>query len=218
MVSRQFSSKIRIRWLLPGVLGLALISGLLLLISPVGAHHFDNMYKTANYSPNCVDGGNSTPGASTFCQTDNSTLTVFRESSLSVSGKSNIAFVLNNSFDPTDLNVTIESSGTYSGSSETDIIYQKRTDIPGTSRAIAWCDDAVTTTKCDQHYVAFDEASPPTYRICHETGHAVGLTHGEHASPVRDNDDPGLDCLEAPSVGSSGVIGFHSSTLINDTY
>ena len=219
MVSRMVFHKIGLGRLMLSVAALVVITAILLLASPVGAHHaLDNMFKTATYGPDCFDAGNSTPHTSNFCQTDNSALTVFRESSLSVSGKSNIAFVLNNWYDPTDLSVTIETSGTYTGSAETDIIYQKRDDIPGALVGVAWCYDAVTTLKCDQHYVAFDAVSPATNLICHETGHAVGLTHGAQASPAIDDDDDVLDCMENPPGASSGVLGTHNTGIINSTY
>jgi hypothetical protein len=36
----------------------------------------DNMYPTGNFSPSCYDG---TMSSGTFCQTDNATLTIYRQ-------------------------------------------------------------------------------------------------------------------------------------------
>ena len=50
----------------------------------------DNMFMTANFQTACADGGH-------FCQTDNATLTVYRQSSLSSSGVAVIRDTLDNS-------------------------------------------------------------------------------------------------------------------------
>jgi hypothetical protein len=176
------------------------------------AVHVDSMYPTANYSPTCVDGSMG----STFCQTDNATLTVYRESSLTSTGKSNIAFVLDNEYHVTDLNVSYPSTPSYSGDAETDIIYQQRGDVPSNLDGIAWCNDAVTSVRCDQHYNAFRSSSPGRAISCHETGHAVGLTHGANASPAISQTDPSLACMQTPTP--TGDLGAHNTNSINATY
>ncbi len=176
------------------------------------AIHVDNMFKTANYNPDCRDGTIGDP----FCQTDNDFLTVFRQSSLTATGRSNIASALNNEYVPTDLSVSYVSTPSYSGSAETDIIYQQRDNLPGTADGFAWCNDAVTSTKCDQHYNAFESASPSVRLACHETGHAVGLTHGQQASPQLGNGDNSLGCMTTPVETSD--LGAHNTNMINATY
>jgi hypothetical protein len=176
------------------------------------ASHVDSMYPTANYNPSCTDGSMG----STFCQTDNATLTVYRQASLTSTGKSNIAYVLNNEYNVTDLNVSYPSTPSYSGDAETDIIYQQRSDVPSNLDGIAWCNDAVTSTKCDQHYNAFRSSSPGRAISCHETGHAVGLTHGANASPSISQTDPSLACMQTPTP--TGDLGAHNTNLINATY
>ena len=153
--------------------------------APANATHYDSMFKTGNTSfTNCSD---SSPGGP-FCQTDNATLTVFRQDSLSSGSKSNIAWTLNNSWTTTDLNVSYPATASYSGSAETDIIYQRNDGaVEAGKDGITWCNDAVSDTRCDQHYVAFDLATAPRALTCHETGHAVGLTHGRNANPVIDS-------------------------------
>ncbi|MCW5254690.1 hypothetical protein IBX28_30120 [Streptomyces sp. SHP 1-2] len=174
------------------------------------------MYPTANFSRNCYDGSLSN---GTFCQTDNATLTVYRQSSLTSGEKNAISSALTSYYGPTDLAVSIKSSGVYTGSSETDIIYQAGA-LPKTTIGVAWCDDAVTSRKCDQHYVRFNDNTSSIGPInkadtCHETGHAVGLTHGPQASPKLGLYDDRLGCMSYNDVYGLGSTNVQN---INATY
>jgi hypothetical protein len=175
------------------------------------ATHVDSMMPTVNYHPSCIDGSPGDP----FCQTDNADLTIFRQSSLTSTGKSNIAAMLNREYAPTDLAVIYASTPSYSGGAETDIIYQQGT-VPGTDTGLTWCNDAVSSTKCDQHYNRFDSASPGQGIACHETGHAVGLTHGQQAYPQLSNEDSSLACMKKSA--STSDLGTHNTNMINATY
>lgn len=177
------------------------------------ASHFDNMFPTANTGWSCFDNGPN-PSGGVFCQTDNSDFTAFREASLSSTGKNTISSVLWTEFAPTDLTVTIQASGVYSGGSETDVIFQYRNDLPPTAAGVAWCDDAVSSTKCDQHYAAFNTPSPLYALVCHETGHTVGLTHGPQAYPWQADSTFDLGCMGT----ATGVLGSHNASQINSTY
>src|SRR3954454_7261667 len=79
----------------------------------------DNMYKTSNASWNCWDG---TMSNGLFCQTDNATLTVFMQSSVSSGRQTTIKNMLGNSYSPTVLAVSYPATASYSGGAETDII------------------------------------------------------------------------------------------------
>jgi hypothetical protein len=81
------------------------------------------------------------------------------------------------------------SSPSYSGSAETDVIYQVSTSgFSGNVIGQTWCNDAVSSTRCDQEYVRFRAAGYVDRELaCHETGHAVGLTHGPDATPAESN-------------------------------
>ncbi|WP_240134409.1 hypothetical protein [Streptomyces sp. MUM 178J] len=171
----------------------------------------DNMYPTKNTSWSCKD-GNLGDG---FCKTDNKTLTVYLQGSLSSAGKKKVKNALNKQYKPTDLTVTYHKKASYSGSKETDIIYQKGS-VPSGYRGFAWCNDSVGNNKCDQHYVRFAKANPPASTACHETGHAVGLTHGQNASPKLKQNDSRLGCMVTPSSSSS--LGKHNKSMINKTY
>lgn len=174
------------------------------------ASPYDNMYTTANYFPTC--------DSSTFCMTDNATLTWFTESSLSTQTRLNVDYILENSFEPTDLSVSIEDPPVYSGSAETDIIYRK-TSLPPGVLGQTWCENAVTSVKCDQHYIDLADYVASYKVICHESGHAVGLTHGLQASPSISNGDDRLGCMQTPiSEITDWVLGTNNIDQINATY
>ncbi len=179
---------------------------------PASAHHslHDNMYKTATYGPNCSTG--------TFCQTDNSDLSIYSESSVGAAQKTTINNMLAAQFAPTDLVVSYPTTPVYTGSYETDIIFQVGTSVPSGSDGITWCDDAVTTTKCDQHYVQFRSNSVINAGLaCHEAGHAIGLTHGAEASPTLSQTYSTLECMASP-VAAGEPLGSHNAYWVNITY
>ncbi|MEV5351619.1 hypothetical protein ACIPM2_28530 [Streptomyces sp. NPDC086081] len=181
----------------------------------VQAAYTDNMYPTSNYSPTCRDG----EMGDTFCQTDNKALTVYRQGSLTGAEKSTISRAVKDYYGPTDLAVKVESRGVYKGDSETDIVYKAKT-LSRSKIGIAWCDDAVTSRKCDQHYIAFNKNNAEIGPInksdaCHETGHAVGLTHGPEASPRKGLRDNRLGCMSYNDVYG---IGANNKENINSTY
>ena len=177
----------------------------------------DNMYKTSNANWNCWDG---TMSNGLFCQTDNNAMSVYMQSSVSSGRKTTIRNMLDNQYNPTDLNVSYPSSPSYTGGSETDIIYQVSTSgFSGTTIGQTWCDDAVSSTKCDQEYVRFRGTLQfDTELTCHETGHAVGLTHGADAGPKESNTASELGCMETPDSGGRPGLGSHNKSEINATY
>jgi hypothetical protein len=184
-------------------------------VTVVQAAVTDNMYPTQNYSPTCADGSMG----DTFCQTDNKTLTIYREGSLTAAEKNTISRAVKDYYGPTDLAVSIQSHGVTEGGAETDIIYKSKTLSRG-KIGITWCDDAVSTRKCDQHYIVFnknhaDIGSVNKSDVCHETGHAVGLTHGPDASPRLGLYDDRLGCMSYNDVYR---IGASNKENINATY
>lgn len=184
-----------------------------------GCHTFDSMFKTASHNGNCQDLGSSLPPAGLLnCQTDNSTLTYFTESSITATGNLRIDSRMLTQYEPTDLSVTEESSGDYSGGSETDIIFQQNSGLPSGVAGRAWCDDAVSSTKCDQHYVAYASATPPSSTICHEIGHSIGLTHGASADPAQLNTSSAFGCMQTPSSGGGSALTPEMTHQIDNTY
>ncbi|MFE9171127.1 hypothetical protein [Streptomyces kebangsaanensis] len=189
------------------------ITGVALLgatATAVAATITDNMYPTKNTPWSCKD-GNMGDG---FCKTDNKDLTVWLQGSLSSAGKTKVRNALKH-YNATDLVVSYPDKPSYSGDSETDIVYQKGS-VPSGARGITWCDDAIGNNKCDQHYARFAAADPPASTACHETGHAVGLTHGQNASPKLKQTDSRLACMVTPSQSSE--LGSHNKSMINETY
>lgn len=53
---------------------------------------------------------------------------------------------------------------------------------------------------------------------CHETGHAVGLTHGNLASPITSNTNSDLGCMVTPLNTSLPNLGTSNVANINATY
>lgn len=204
MSARSRSSRCRIRW----VAIVALVSAMSLVPAAQG-HHTDNLFKTANYQTNC--------STTTYCRSDNSTLTFFRESSLDTTARSNIWSMIFGKYDPTDLTVVHESPPAYTGGSETDLVYRIWNIYP--SQAKTTCDDPIDSTLCDQFYVSFgnDTWSHDIAIACHETGHGIGFVHGQFASPTKANNDASLECSSDGS-GLSYVVGTHMVPLINSTY
>lgn len=157
-----------------------------------------------------------------YCQTDNAGVSYYTQSSLSASAANLIdAVVVNQIEGPTDLNFTFDSTPVYSGASETDIIYQVNSSVcSGTCLAATWCNDPVNGApyRCDQHYVAYRASSTVSISVtCHETGHAVGLTHGQQAYPPKPNNFAELYCMRSPN---SGVVSLGTNNIIqiNATY
>jgi len=178
---------------------------------------YDSMYPTENTTWGCVNGTISV--AADTCKTDNSDVTVFLQASLTSAAKTTIKERLTNQYAATDLSVTVQTAGVYSGSSETDIVYlQSASGMPGTLAGIAWCNDAVSTTRCDQAYVQFRYDTFSSELACHETGHAVGLTHGVNAYPRQSNTSSALGCMETPVSGSRSGLGANNIYQINSTY
>lgn len=99
----------------------------------------------------------------------------------------NVTSSFSNALDaPTDATIGYSSTCTYSGSTETDVVWLDA-DLPGTLRGQAPCEDYDVSNHCDQYYVTLDPAEinvgsndelDTTKTTCHELGHTVGLTHG----------------------------------------
>lgn len=174
------------------------------------ADHVDSMYKTPRYDPDCFD---SSLGNRVLCQTDNSRLTAYRQRSVGSSGSRQIRSTLVNSYNTTDLAVRF-TRPSYEGDSETDIIYRVR-NVPGEAIGATHCNDAVSDTRCDQHYVTFDD-QPGRALACHETGHAVGLLHPTEADPPRGRRSSRFRCM-TNSPGST-ALGPHNASEIDSTY
>lgn len=181
----------------------------------------DNMIPTGNYAPQCYNQTlNNIIG---LCQTDNAAVSAYMEGSVSTNMRSRIRDALDNSFDATAaLSVSYPSSPVYSGGGETDIIYQQGSIPYSGTVGITWCNDAVdgSAFKCDQTYIRFTTDTYYEHRAltCHETGHAVGLTHGADAYPYASNTDSRLGCMVTPYNVDAYTLGANNVNEIDQVY
>lgn len=175
------------------------------LFAPESADDYDNMFPKANEK--C---------AKSVCQTDNRTLSFYREADVAQS--SAISATLYESYDTTDLNVTADSYPVTTGSAETDIIFTQE-ELGGSTAGVTRCNDPIGgTVRCDQMYVTFDVPLPTQAVACHEVGHAIGLMHGEDAVPPKSNTLASLACMKTPTPSDAKYVGSHNVKLINRTY
>jgi len=194
MTMHSSFDKVRFLWVM-AVSVLAVVLSVLAYGSPASANHAnDGIIPTANdLSPNnqCVAGLSSNE----VCQTDNASVTYYMDSSgefeLETPDPSVVIAAIDNYRDDTDLTVTYDSSPTFSGAGETDIVYQEGdAGFPDSVHGVTWCNDATngTTWDCDQQYIRIRGNGRITpWTSSHETGHAVGMLHPEEWAPVFGN-------------------------------
>lgn len=189
---------------------LLVVSAATVCATPATAHHgHDSMRPTTNYFEECA--------TDNFCTTDNSTLTFFSQGSLSPYSRTQIRSVLENQFDPTDLTVTRQDPPRYEGSAETDIVYRIGSLPPGIGGA-AECNDPIGLWKCDQHYVTFANDFWAQHITCHESGHAVGLTHPQDASPALPSSHASFACMKTVDNYNANGLGAHNVSQIDGEY
>jgi hypothetical protein len=228
------------RWL-----NLTVSAGILAATSLAQAD-FDSMYPNAAWSMwACADWGHGNLANTAFCQTDNSSVTYYAQTSvITGTGDTNIQNFMNGTVAPTDLSVTYQYPPVYSGAGETDIIFSQRGDLGTNVLGQTVCDDAFDSLHCDQHYVFFATGTPAANLICHETGHALGLTHGSNSTSLDytppdcdtcfyeggpahgdgcvnclnlSDTNSALGCMVTP-LGASTTFGSQNTSNINYTY
>jgi hypothetical protein len=185
------------------------------------AAYTDNMYPTQHLTQACFSvSGPAQPG---FCQTDNSALTYYMDSSgsnaLEAVDRAVVNDVMSHQYNPTDLSVSYDSTPVFSGSAETDVVYEESSaGLPSSLDGYTFCNSAASSIKCDQQYIRIRGGGSYTKGlVCHETGHAVGLTHGNVAAPQKRNNDSRLGCLQTP-VDADEALGANNIENINATY
>ncbi|MDG5804723.1 hypothetical protein P9869_19025 [Streptomyces ossamyceticus] len=178
----------------------------------------DTILPTDNYDPWCDTGQSS--GA--VCQTDNADVYYYMDSAdkfeLESEDRAVVVAVFTNQYSPTDLVRHYDSSPVFEGDAETDHIWQEGSDgFDDDVVGMAWCNDSLLFSyRCDQHYIRIrGNGYIDPSNACHEMGHAVGLVHGDRASPTRGmNDHAALGCMVAndyeDELGSNNVNGINS--------
>lgn len=203
----------------PGAIVILLAAFGLAAAAGASAATIDNLVPNNRYAPACLS---STAGDGHPCQTDNSNLTYFADvtdgGALNSSDLGEVRDALGD-YQRTDLTITHDSTPTYSGSAETDVIFQKSsTGISSTADGIYWCNGAGSGSyECDQGYVRIRPNHYSRGLVCHEFGHAVGLTHGDNADPRVSKTDSRLGCLVTP-VGPNATLGTNNASNLDALY
>lgn len=155
----------------------------------------------------------------TVCQTDNRTLSYYFQSTVTSTTRTSVRDTQMKSYNGTNLNTTNVTGAVYSGTSETDIIYQQGSSgFASGIIGINWCNNAAGGTwQCDQQYVKFRSAAGRAL-ACHESGHAVGLLHGYDSGPRVSSRDSNLGCMVTPINNSLPLLGANNVRSINETY
>lgn len=192
-------------------------------VSPASATpDTDSLLPTATFGSQCEAAADPDSGYiySGACRTDNASVTYYMDSSgtyeLEAPDRSIVQQVMANQVTPTDLSVSYDSSPTFSGSGETDIIYQEgSTGMPADVLGMTWCNDPEngTTSLCDQFYIRIrGNGVIDLVTAGHETGHAVGLGHPQWAYPVHSACEYGFwvmraaySCITGGSFGPLNV-------------
>jgi len=175
----------------------------------------DNMYPSLNNPASCSSGTMS-GGA---CRTDGSGVSYhFQQSARSTGMEDAVADTISISFNPTVLEFDYAAVGDYTAPYRTDVVYQVNSSgFTGGGVGVTWCIAALSSEKCDQHYVRFRYASYDRNLACHETGHAVGLMHGDKASPAWQVDSEYLRCMKLGGY-QDPFLGVNNTCNINLEY
>jgi hypothetical protein len=187
------------------------------------AEDHNYLVPTGRFDTHCHEGS---PGNGQTCQTDNVGVTFYMDSNgefeLESPDRADVNAGIDQNYRPTDLTFTYDSTPSFSGDAETDIVYQEGT-LPDGYDGYTWCNDAIgfyTSYKCDQHYIRIRGAGVYTEGIvCHETGHAVGLVHGEDTTSGYGNQDSThMGCMVKSGVSATATIRSGQVADINDVY
>lgn len=187
------------------------------------ADHFDSIFPSANYQ-----GGFANCDVGELCLADNSTHTVFT-GNLGTKMRTATHNTLDYSWDTTNIDVVYHSAPVYTGSSETDLIYEYNNALGSTTWGTTFCDDDGGAGKCDQFYIQYhgdkicpgiecDDASFLQSIACHETGHTFGLLHGSNSAPNQSDTEGTLRCMRTKPVPDDPTVGAHNVSQINTQY
>ncbi|MFI6093580.1 hypothetical protein [Streptomyces sp. NPDC051218] len=155
------------------------------------------------------------------CQTDNATVTVYRDANgadkLEDDNRKSVNDAMNGEYEPTDLTIDIVETYVGSGGSETDIVFQETTvgGGPGGTIGYTWCNDPSDVFECDQFFVQMEAQYFGKGLACHEGGHAIGLAHGADASSGPGIGNSVWGCMRTPFSSSYTDLGANQVANIN---
>lgn len=184
----------------------------------------DAMRPTTTLNGPCADSTLANPNYG--CHTDNAGLYYCFESTFTPAMRTGVTDAMTYSYNTTELDTHAESC-VYTGGGETDIVFQSRGTnyFPTGAYATTWCNDAETSTKCDQAYVTYNydktlSFTPAEMRKegCHETAHVVGFVHGTGADPIVSSTAPAMQCIKVGFANLDYWLGAHHASYVNLTY
>lgn len=127
----------------------------------------------------------------------------------------------NFSYTTTDLNVS------YTTSSSADARYSNTNSLSPGLIGLYSCTDADSVDVCDSALIVYDGGNmadeyydtTTEWRAlaCHETGHAVGLTHQNDAYPYNET-AANAACVQTPVPRTTNTVGGHNVAHINTYY
>jgi hypothetical protein len=215
------------RWALVATLCAVVVAVTGLRAVADGTAPIDNIVPTGKYNHDCAKGSfDKSAPYGTVCLTDNSDVYYYvesRDNGLDLEARDNdvVVITLHDQYSPSHLAIHRDDTPTFSGSGETDIVYQEG-GVPTNFAGYTICDDPIEgTRKCDQAYIRIEGAGVYSLgTVCHETGHAVGLTHGNMAGTTSQtflNTDSRLACMINPAPVNA-VLGSNNRTNIDAVY
>lgn len=207
-------------------LGLTMLAAIVLFAPGAHADTYDPVYPNWWASWTCPSLGNSLPANGLFCKTDNSGVYYYRQGNLSAQMTTAVESAVWDSYETTDLSFHWDSTPTYSGSARTDIIYQQYDTYDANILGATWCASALDATRCDGAIVRFRPGQTSRALACHETGHAVGLLHGDRVDRltsggvhlILDPTNPALGCMVTPLNTDLYYMGTMNYDGINANY
>lgn len=120
----------------------------------------------------------------------------------------------------TVMNVSYDSTPVFSGNAQTDVVFQEGGfGAPDSIAAVTWCVSKVDGKPwvCDSQYIRMRGAG--TYNkwlVAHESGHALGLTHGTEARPAVAGNAPITGIMTTGQLPSS--LGGEPIAQVNNNY